>query len=372
VGGRLRGRVRSVFLAGTGAALVCVSLAVDYTNAGVAELQARGRDRFLMVDAFIDSKDYDVIPEGAILYAPSLWKSIETINFVGAAIDPRPSADPRYENFWTFYFTHRGGKRVSVADRPERIPPAAQAQGFYYLRQAQPPHERGQYLVFAHVRMAPEVPHFLASELVMVYDRSPWSSRVLGGRVAEGRGPAAVRLVGGAASGPSDTFLFEVGTHYLDMGQVQRSAVTAEGAVIDAESVFLAATAPMEKREELLKTEGWFPDGWIGGEARAMLRPPGPSRLVVEAYAPDYIFRKAGIAAVEITMELDGIPIAARALTRGGRFRIEGNVPEAGGRLLIRCGPVHSPQAAGVASQDDRNLCVVIERAALRPRQPGD
>jgi len=370
---RLRGRIRSAWVAVTAAVLAMTSLAVDYTNAGIAEMQARGRHRFAMVDAFIESPDYAVIPEGAMLYAPSLFQSIRTINFVGSAIDPRPSADPRYENFWTFYFTRRGGRRVTVADRPERIPAAVAAQGFYYLKQVQPTPGRGQYLVFAHVRRPEEPPRPLVSELVLVYDRSPWSARLLGGRVAEGRSPASVRLVGGATSRAADVFVFDVADHALDMGDMRRSAVAADSAVVDAESVFLAPGVPPEAREPIFKTSGWFPDGWIGEEARATLRPPGPARLVVEAYAPDYLFRKVGLTALRMTLELDGAPIAVRTLTRGGRFRIEGNVKEDGpGALVVRCGPTHSPNDFGIATDDDRRLCVVIERVALRPRLPGE
>ena len=191
--------------------------------------------------------------------------------------------------------------------------------------------------------------------------------------MAEGRAPAQVGLVGGDAPRPADAFVFDVAGHTLDMGDLRRSAVSAESAVIDAESVFLAPAAPPDAREQIFKTSGWFPDGWIGEEARATLRPPGPAHLVVEAYAPDYIFRKVGIRSLRMALELDGAPIAVRTLTRGGRFRIEGNVGTEGpGALVIRCGPAHSPSDAGITTGDDRRLCVVIERVALRPRQPGD
>jgi hypothetical protein len=369
---RLRGRVRSAWVGATAAVLAMVSLAVDYTNASIAEMQARGRHRFAMVDAFIESADYQVIPEGAMLYAPSLFQSIRTINFVGTAIDPRPSADARYENFWTFYFTRRGGRRVTVADRPERLPDAVAAQGFYYLKQVQPTPGRGQYLVFAHVRRPEEPPRPLVSEMVMVYDRAPWSDRLLGGRVAEGRSPASVRLVGGGTFPAADIFVFDVADHAFDMGDLRRSAVAADGAVLDAESVFLAPGVPPEAREQVFKTSGWFPDGWIGAEARATLRPTGPARLVVEAYAPDYLFRKVGIGPRRVTLEVDGAPLAVRTLTRGGRFRIGGNVGAGGpGALVVHCDPTHSPSDAGITG-DDRRLCVVIERVAIRSRLPGE
>jgi hypothetical protein len=305
-----------------------------------------------------------------MIYAPSLWRTVATINFMGTAIDPRPSMDSRYENFWTFYFGARGRKRVIVADRLERIPP--EVKGFFYLKYVQTGNDRAQHLIFASVVRGKEIPGRLVSDMVTVYDRSSWTSRAVGGAIVENAGrPTSVSLAGGPQTETADRFLFDVGSHYRQLRGLQRSAVSADGDLIDVESVFLLAGSTPQA-PSVVRTAGWEPDGWIGGEARAKMLDMEPARLVVSAYVPDVVFSKAGIAAVSLTLDLDHVQVAAARVTRGGRFRIEANVDAAGpGELVIRCGPTHSPLALGL-SADDRDLCVVIDRIVLRKREPGE
>jgi hypothetical protein len=361
------GRLRRPFTAVTALALAFASLAVDYTNAMVAQWQAPGRDRFWLVDEFIRTSDYAAIPEGAIFYAPSLWKTSGTLNFMGSAIDPRPSQDPKYDNFWTFYFTHRGGKRVVVADRLERLPAG---KGFLFLRQAQVRHGQGQYLALAWIPRpgAPGDP--LVSDQVTFYSRSFGTAAVIAGAVAPPASPTIVELGGGAKRETTNLFLFNVGTHFYRMGGLDRSAVSTERPALDVERASLL-TGGVPEENNVIKSTGWLLDGWIADEARATLRPTEPSLLTVDGFAPDYIFKTGGIAAVTVTLELDGAVVATARATRGGRFRIEANIEARGeGALVVRCGPLHSPRSAGFGV-DDRALCVVIDKLTLARREPG-
>jgi hypothetical protein len=361
--------VRWLLIGVTGSALMFASLAVDYTNSAVGEWQAQGRDRFKIVDAFLRTPDYAQIPEGAVIYAPSLWRSsalnATLSSFMGTAIDPRPSMEPKYENFWTFYFTYRGRKPVIVTDRLERVPPRTE---FFYLRHAQFRDIRDQYLVFAGVRPTTPSAATLVSDWAFVYDNTRWPSAMVGGSVIE---KGAVLLRGGPSRTTSDRFVFRVGTHYDPMGYLQRCAVETDTPIIDVESVFLAGSAPPEPRA-VFKANGWLLDGWIGAEATAIAYVREDSRLIVDAYAPDYIFKQTGTEAVTVTVELDHAVVATRRLTQGGRFRMEANVDtDARGEIMIRCGPLHSPQAAGLGS-DRRKLCVIIDRVTLRTRERGE
>ena len=82
------------------------------------------------------------------------------------------------------------------------------------------------------------------------------------------------------------------------------------------------------------------------------------------------IFTKAGVKAITVTLELDKAEIAIRRVTQGGRFRMEANVPaRAPAELVVRCGPLHSPHAAGLGSADKRELCVIIDTVTLRKRE---
>ncbi len=367
-GGGRRSAWRRALLAVVGGAVVCAGLVVDYTNAAVGEWQSVGSDRFAVLNRFIASGDYAAIPDGSYVYAPSLWASTGTLSFVGTAIDPRPSMDPRYENYWTFYFARRTGKRVIVADRLERIPQTVPA--FYYLKCAELPHHRGQNLVFANVTRAPGHA-LLLSDRVMLYDRSDWPNRVVGGSVATAGAPIDVTLVGvggGETMSTDDAFLFEIGTRYSDEGPYRRSAVATVGRAIDVESVyFLPGSLPPPSA--IAKTAGWLRDGWIAAQATAALEPRGPARLVIDAYAPDYVFKQLGVSELTLSVEIDHATAVTRRVTRGGMFRLEANVPGTS-QLDLRCGPLHRPRAAGFA--DDRELCVVIDKLMLRRREPGE
>jgi hypothetical protein len=348
----------------TGLGLVAASLVVDFTNAAVGEWQAVSRDRFLILEELIATPDYAAIPEGSFLYAPSLWKPDGTIIFVGAAIDPRPSLDPRYENFWTLYFNLRGRKRVIVTDRLERIPPG---QGFFYLNLVQLEPARTRYVVFGWVDRAGPSGTTLASDHLTVYDRSASTSARVGGAIVDRGTPTVVTLAGGGGQETTDRFLFDVGTRCLELGRLRRCAIVAAASSLDAESVFLAAT---ESRQMIVrKRSGWFLDGWIGAEARATLFPDDDSRVIVDGYAPDYVFRSLGIRKITVTLELDGTAVATRDVTREGRFRVEAEVDRGPARdLVIRCGPLHKPPGP----EDERDLCVVVNGVTLRKREPAE
>lgn len=146
--------------------------------------------------------------------------------------------------------------------------------------------------------------------------------------------------------------------------------VQAEGSVIDVDSVFLAPSAPADLT--VVKSTGWLEDGWIGAEAHARLPLREPSRLLLDVYLPDYLFRQAGIQALTLSLDVDGVPALTRVLNAGGRVRLEANLePSAPGELTVRCGPVHRPQTYGIAP-DSRELCAVVERVLLRRRERGE
>jgi len=346
----------------TGLGLVSASLVVDYTNGAVAEWQAEGRDRVVIVDELIATPVYAAVPEGSFIYAPSLWRVRGTINFAGPAIDPTPSRDPKYRNFWTFCFNHRGRKRVVVTDRLEEIPAG---RGFFYLRLAQLGQARTQYIVFAWVDRAGASGTVLVSDHVTLLDRSAWTSASVGGALADRGTATVVSLAGGRSLETTDRFLFDVGRHYVKLGRLRRFAVVAAGQRIDAESVFLAGTAPGDLT--VRKGSGWYQDGWIGGEARAVLRPDGDSRVIVDGYAPDYVFRTVGIDKVTVTLELDGVSVATQDLTGGGPFRLEAAIAaDARGDLVVRCGPLHKP----LNPSDDRRICAIVKGITLLKQVP--
>jgi hypothetical protein len=360
---------RGIFTAVSGLALMFASLAIDYTNSAVADWQGRGQDRFDMIDAFIASPDYATIPTGSILYAPTLWSTNGTLDFGGAAIDPRPSPDGKYENFWTFYFSHRGRKSVIVANRLERIPDGW--PGFFYLRHVQPRHTRSQYLVFAWVEKSSKTLDDLGSAWVWVYDRSSWTSKVIGGSLrAPEPSKATVRLIGRPPVETKAQFTFDVGRHFRRLGGgTEMCALATDDGLIDADSVFLAGSAPATSRAAT--ATGWYDDGWIGAEAHVPLLTQGPARVFVTGFAPDYIFTKAHIGEVTVTLEMDGEVMATQRLSQGGPLKLQVEVPRATeGTLVIRCGPTHSPKAVGASADDVRRICLVVDRVKLRTPEP--
>ncbi len=363
----VRPAVRWLWIVATALPLMAASVVVDYTNAAVGEWQARGRERFVAVNRFLRSPAYDKVAPDSVIYAPSLWRSIATINFVGAAIDPAPSLAAQYRNFWTFYFTKRGGKPVSVTDRLESIP--ANMGRFFVLRQVRA--GTGRYLVFASAERSQQSPGLLLTDFALIYDLSALEGGLVGGSLAETGGrPVTVGLVSGETVSTSERFLLELGNHFQRLGPERRMAVQAERPAIDVDSVFLAPSAPADLT--VVKSSGWMEDGWIGAEAHATLPLREPSRLVLDAYVPDYVFRQVGFESLTLGLEVDGVPVLKRVVSAGGRMRLEANLdPSSPGDLTVRCGPVHRPMTFGIAP-DSRELCMVVERVVLRRRERGE
>jgi hypothetical protein len=162
------------------------------------------------------------------------------------------------------------------------------------------------------------------------------------------------------------------------VGKLERSAVQGDGALIDAATVFLASGAMEKKR--ITTTTGWQGDGWIGSEARALLTVDAPSRLVLVAYAPRYIFSKAGTTGITLTLLLDGREIATRRVTADGPgaeggviANVQATVPAGGpAELVIRCGPLFEPKTLGVDPNDARQLCLLVDKLFVRDLETGE
>jgi hypothetical protein len=370
---RMEGVVRNAIVVTAAAALGFVSLAVDHTNAAIGRMQARAHERSAMIDAFLTTPDYQDIDEQALIYAPSLFAHSNTLDFVGAAIDPRPSLDPKYDNYWTFYFRHRGGKRVIVTDRLEGIP--AGAGEFLFLKFLQIPNSDSESLLLSRVRRAADSPDTLVSDAVVVLDRTRVADRFVSGFLHMPSEPgASIRLRNGPVSRSRPAFLLDVGNNSRLVGIFERSIVQADRAPIDVDSVFVSPTVAREFK--LTRTSGWLFDGWIGAEARGVTWPDVPTHLVIEAYAPDVIFTKAGIEELTLALDINGETVDTRQVRRdaagsGGVFvRLQSNLQPERSDITVRCGPTHVPKSFGMS--DVRELCVMVNRVLVRVREPGE
>jgi hypothetical protein len=126
------------FVAGT-------SLATDYYNHSITLDQQLSHLKWKTVDRFISTDIFGAIPEGSIIYAPSLWRARGIM--------------ANSDNYWGGYFSRQSGKRVSVTRTAWEFQAALEknpAQPAYFLKFEQEPREPNQFLVFAALKKPAE------------------------------------------------------------------------------------------------------------------------------------------------------------------------------------------------------------------------
>lgn len=94
--------------AGSAAALVfSVSLATDYANAAFTLSQVQSQQKWLAVDEFIKTSDFGALPDGSIVYAPSLFSQIGIMKV--------------FPPYWTDYLAFRAGDTYDILSRPDML-----------------------------------------------------------------------------------------------------------------------------------------------------------------------------------------------------------------------------------------------------------
>ena len=151
--------IRAIFVAATVAATALVCLCTDYANHHIATSQGMMRQKWRTMDLFFETDVFASVPEGSVMYAPSLWGSPRTAyytitNYSGSHLVREKDG----ESYWSKYAQVCSGKAVSFTDdRNQMLKQLADGSAdVYYLRYLQEPKDPEQFLVFSKISEVPQ------------------------------------------------------------------------------------------------------------------------------------------------------------------------------------------------------------------------
>jgi hypothetical protein len=130
---------RAIGLAGI-VLVAYTSLATDYGNSIVEMDKSLSMDKWRMIDYFATSEEFKGIPEGSVIYAPSLWAYRGNVG-----IDP---------SYWSEYISKAGRKRIAVREKLEEFEKDIAAKDYkalYYLKYSEEPKEHDQFLLLSRL-----------------------------------------------------------------------------------------------------------------------------------------------------------------------------------------------------------------------------
>jgi hypothetical protein len=133
-----RPRLRLALIAGAVALTAALSLTTDFNNYAVATDQQLSHLEWTVVDRFAASPYFASMPQGSVLYAPSLLDNRGIAQTLGGA-------------YWTSYLRQKTGKELTVATSQSELPATRGSGHWFYLEFNQEPHSGNQYLVFAPI-----------------------------------------------------------------------------------------------------------------------------------------------------------------------------------------------------------------------------
>ncbi|MBI5453470.1 MAG: hypothetical protein HY956_02470 [Deltaproteobacteria bacterium] len=115
-----------------------IGMVTDYSNSAVSLSQSQSALKWRTFDYFLASEEFKAVPDGSVIYAPSLWQQIGF-----AAV---------YDAYWTDYISLRTGRNVIVTDRKEDMEAASSAgRPMYFLKYSQEKKDPNQFMVFSPI-----------------------------------------------------------------------------------------------------------------------------------------------------------------------------------------------------------------------------
>ncbi len=115
-----------------------VGMVTDYSNSAVSLSQSQSALKWRTFDYFLASEEFKAVPDGGVIYAPSLWQQIGFAEL--------------YEGYWTDYISARTGRNVTVTDRKEYMNAASSAgRPMYFLKYSQEKKDPNQFMVFSPI-----------------------------------------------------------------------------------------------------------------------------------------------------------------------------------------------------------------------------
>lgn len=108
------------------------TLITSYANSHIIQSQILSNRKWQVIDAFIQTDEFKNIPDGVVLYAPTLWNHKAIME--------------NTDNYWTEYIKRKSKKNVTINSKT-----ICTRCVLYYLQFSQEKKQDNQYLVFAKV-----------------------------------------------------------------------------------------------------------------------------------------------------------------------------------------------------------------------------
>jgi hypothetical protein len=230
-----------------------VTYGVDLINAHVAFTDRQMYDRWQIVDKWIEGDGFRAMPAGSLVLAPSLFEHY-------------PGTVHVFEDYWTRYVSHHGGKRVEMLHTREawmeRVRATDGAPRLYYFRFMQEKRGDSSFIVFAPVTSG-DRGFRLGSSQVTILTRARADRFRITGRLSGGDAGCRSRVfVDGVPT--SGTFTGAFGAHvdrWRDAQEWLWTRLSTDGAALDPESIAIAASeAHVDGAVEVLPGAGFHPD----------------------------------------------------------------------------------------------------------------
>jgi len=109
------------------------SFIVDYTNYHITLYQTKLKYKWVLVDDFIQSKEFAKVPTNTTIYAPSLWDSFGSLGI--------------HESYWSDYFTYKSKRKITIVKKL----PLTSILPIYYLKYNQMMKDRDQFVAFSRL-----------------------------------------------------------------------------------------------------------------------------------------------------------------------------------------------------------------------------
>jgi len=131
--------INTVFLVSACSTVFVLSSITDYYNHYVTLDQQLSHLKWTSVDKLIKTVEFDKVPDGSIIYAPSLYRNSRGILKLG-------------RNYWTEYFTLKTKKKITVIQHRKTTRQSTHGESnFYYLKFLQEPKSKNQFILFAQL-----------------------------------------------------------------------------------------------------------------------------------------------------------------------------------------------------------------------------
>lgn len=114
--------------------IIFVSVSTDITNKYISKYQTMSTYKWHTVDELLKTDILKSIPEGSVLYAPTLWNYIGSVGI--------------HDSYWTDYFSYKLHKEVTVV---KELSPNINLNSVYYLKYQQSAKELNQYMIFGEI-----------------------------------------------------------------------------------------------------------------------------------------------------------------------------------------------------------------------------